>query len=112
MIPIEVLQDTIEYVEYINTTTQVNYKEPVTIENVRVQFDKNYKNNDGHLMVSIDNIIFIDAINSLIDKKAIEDFDMFKVSSLIKFKGKTYTISKVEFLKTDGELHHLEIEVK
>ncbi len=112
-LPIEMLGDTITFHKYLKTTDKVIFADPITINNVRIQFDENYRVEDNVRVKSLDNFLIIDCLYSNISGKPIEDFSIFDTKSYIVYKDKRYTITKVEFIRLNSdELIQLEIEVK
>lgn len=109
-IPLSVLTDNVDLEKYIGNNGQsdsgVLYDDKLNIKNVKVQFDDVKKYSQNSISNVVENIMFVDAINSSGFNDIINDFN---IKSKVTFNGKVYTIDKIEYLVPFDNLHHLEV---
>lgn len=103
-IPKSVLLDTIILKKYVKRDGQIFYEDDKEITNVRIQ--KDYKTNyeDGAVVRTNENILFVDKINS----KPF-DVDDYQIEGIVIFSGDEYRIKNVEVIDGINSVHHLEV---
>lgn len=106
-IPLQLLIHTISYQEYYNNDgLGSGFKEPVTINNVRVDPVTSVIRSSLRDDTEANSVIFIDRTHST-------PYLEFKEKSKITFKSKAYEIVQVKTLFDDQELpHHYEVIIK
>lgn len=100
-------QDTIKIAtHYINSYEEEDYREPITIDFVKVQSDKRNILNNGENTPTSGNTVFIDSKWSRGYRDIKTDFTK---GSKVIYEGAYYVIEHVEYLKIQGHLHHVEV---
>lgn len=109
-IPLNLLNDTLEYCERLDTARGNEFKEPLLIKNVRVDFGLTKKKmyvsvNNKFEAVSFRGIVFVDYKNSI-------PFFIPKLYDRIVFNNEYFTVADLVILKPYDEIHHIEIYLK
>lgn len=103
-IPKKVLAHSIILRSRYDNLGDYGYLADETINHVRVQFDKRTNYIDGANVTTIENILFVDVVNS-----EYSDINKFTIDSIIKFNEREYRVSSIEYIEAYSELHHLEV---
>ena len=107
-IPKRMLVNSVTYEEYVNDTGEGSYyKTPITLNNVKIDEQKQFSYTNNGKEVVGNGMLFYDLINSTgLTNNPINE-------SIITFNGKKYTIKDLDILRAnDNEPHHYEILLK
>jgi len=90
----------------------------VDLKHIRIDEGRKYSNIDGRYEVIGNALMFVDAVNSVIDDgestRSVTAADLITKSE-IEFKGKTYSVQDYDTLYADSkqeEVHHWEVLLK